>query len=70
MNKLLLRWLRIVREEEGLIGEKEEREKKGESSREHREGTIHLEERGERECMSKKREKGRKDNVFFLCHNG
>ena len=32
-----------------LIGEKEEREKEGESSRECREGTIHLEERGERE---------------------
>ena len=45
MNRLLLQWLRIVRV---LIGEKEEREKEGESLRERREGTMHLEERGER----------------------
>ena len=47
-----------------LIGEKEEREKEGESSREHREGTIHLEERGGRERgWVKEKERRRK----FIC---
>ena len=49
-----------------MIGEKEEREKEGESSRECREGTMHLEERGERECLSKReRERKEKDHAFI-----